>query len=149
MVEEFGVAKRTWIIDIYEKRYIWTTVYIRGKFFIGFRTSSQCEGLHSIIAKHILATTYIRGKFFAGFRKSFRCNILHSIIAKYVRSQYNLIDFIKHFKQYLIYLRYNEFEADYVFIYSLSLLKTTLKPLEKFASYINSTNIYRKDFTLL
>ena len=30
---------------------MWATAYIRGKFFAGFRITSQCEGLHSIIGR--------------------------------------------------------------------------------------------------
>ncbi|RYR26764.1 hypothetical protein Ahy_B02g061060 isoform C [Arachis hypogaea] len=102
MVEEFGVAEKNWIIDMYEKRHMWATAHIRGKFFVGFRTTSRCEGLHSIIAK-------------------------------YVKSQYNLVDFIKHFKRCLTYLRYKEVEADYVSISGLPVLKTTLEHLERAA----------------
>ncbi|RYR21495.1 hypothetical protein Ahy_B03g066802 [Arachis hypogaea] len=64
-----------------------------------------------------------------------RCEGLHSIIAKYVKSQYNLVDFIKHFKRCLTYLRYKEVEADYVSISGLSVLKTALEPLERMDSF--------------
>ncbi|QHO00100.1 Protein FAR1-RELATED SEQUENCE [Arachis hypogaea] len=111
MVEEFGVAEKNWIIDMYEKRHMWATAHIRGKFFAGFRTTSRCEGLHSIIAK-------------------------------YVKSQYNLVDFIKHFKRCLTYLRYKEVEADYVSISGLPVLKTALEPLERSASNFYTREIF-------
>ena len=47
LVEEFGVQDEQWIVDMYEKRHMWAIAHIRGKFFAGFRTTSQCEGLHS------------------------------------------------------------------------------------------------------
>ncbi|QHO16836.1 Protein FAR1-RELATED SEQUENCE [Arachis hypogaea] len=70
-----------------------------------------------------------------GARKS-----LHSIITKYVKSQYNLVDFIKHFKRCLTYLRYKEVEADYVSIFGLPVLKTTLEPLKR-----SATNFYTRE----
>ncbi|RYR38001.1 hypothetical protein Ahy_A09g042932 [Arachis hypogaea] len=53
MVEEFGVENKNWVLDMYKKRHSWATAHIRGKFFAGFRNTSQCEGLNSIIAKYI------------------------------------------------------------------------------------------------
>ena len=53
MVEEFGVEDRPWIIDLYVKREMWATAHIRGKFFAGFRTTSRCEGLHSLLGKYV------------------------------------------------------------------------------------------------
>ena len=53
MVEEFGVQDKQWIIDLYERRHMWATAHIRGKFFAGFRTTSRCEGLHAIIARYV------------------------------------------------------------------------------------------------
>ncbi|QHN99897.1 Protein FAR1-RELATED SEQUENCE [Arachis hypogaea] len=38
---------------MYEEKHMWATVYIRGKFFAGFRTTSRCEGLHSIVARYV------------------------------------------------------------------------------------------------
>ncbi|XP_052116587.1 protein FAR1-RELATED SEQUENCE 5-like [Arachis duranensis] len=38
---------------MYKKRHSWATAHIRGKFFAGFRTTSRCEGLNSIIAKYV------------------------------------------------------------------------------------------------
>ncbi|RYR41629.1 hypothetical protein Ahy_A08g038040 isoform B [Arachis hypogaea] len=38
---------------MYKKRHSWATTHIRGKFFAGFRTTSRCEGLNSIIAKYV------------------------------------------------------------------------------------------------
>ncbi|XP_020972750.1 protein FAR1-RELATED SEQUENCE 5-like [Arachis ipaensis] len=48
MVEEFGVVKKNWIIDMYEKRHMWATAHIRGKFFAGFRTTSRCEDIRRL-----------------------------------------------------------------------------------------------------
>ena len=53
LVEEFGVQDKPWIIDMYEKRHLWATAHIRGKFFAGFRTTSRCEGFHSVIARYV------------------------------------------------------------------------------------------------
>nr|XP_029145752.1 protein FAR1-RELATED SEQUENCE 7-like [Arachis hypogaea] len=53
MVEGFGVENKNWVLDMYKKRHSWATAHIRGKFFAGFRTTSRCEGLNSIIAKYV------------------------------------------------------------------------------------------------
>ncbi|RYR26694.1 hypothetical protein Ahy_B02g060985 [Arachis hypogaea] len=39
--------------QIYSSRKIWATAYIRGHFFGGFRTTSRCEGLHSMLGKFV------------------------------------------------------------------------------------------------
>ncbi|XP_072088149.1 protein FAR1-RELATED SEQUENCE 5-like [Arachis hypogaea] len=52
LVEKFGVEEKEWLNKIYEKYRSWATCYIRGKFFAGFRTTSHCEGLHSLIGKY-------------------------------------------------------------------------------------------------
>ncbi|XP_072094179.1 protein FAR1-RELATED SEQUENCE 5-like [Arachis hypogaea] len=52
LVEEFGVEKKEWLNEIYEKCRSWTTCYIREKFFAEFRITSRCEGLHSLIGKY-------------------------------------------------------------------------------------------------
>ncbi|GAU28458.1 hypothetical protein TSUD_294620 [Trifolium subterraneum] len=50
MVQECGVEDNAWVLDMYEKKDMWATAHIRGKFFGGFRTTSRCEGLHAKIA---------------------------------------------------------------------------------------------------
>ncbi|KAJ1411473.1 MULE transposase domain [Sesbania bispinosa] len=34
---------KPWIIEMYQKREMWAATYMRGKFFVGFRTTSRCE----------------------------------------------------------------------------------------------------------
>ncbi|XP_025616931.1 protein FAR1-RELATED SEQUENCE 5-like [Arachis hypogaea] len=53
MVEEFGVKNKNWILDMYKKRHSWETAHIRRKFFAGFRATSRCEGVNSIIEKYV------------------------------------------------------------------------------------------------
>ncbi|KAJ1378889.1 FAR1-related protein [Sesbania bispinosa] len=43
MVKEFGLEENSWVKEIYEKRKMWATTYLRGEFFAGFRTTSRCE----------------------------------------------------------------------------------------------------------
>ncbi|QHO01364.1 protein FAR1-RELATED SEQUENCE 5-like [Arachis hypogaea] len=38
---------------MYEEKHIWATAYLRGKFFAGFRTTSRCEGLHSVVGRYV------------------------------------------------------------------------------------------------
>jgi hypothetical protein len=53
LVSEFGLEENLWILEMYEKRKMWATAHIRGKFFAGFRTTSRCEGLHSEFRKYV------------------------------------------------------------------------------------------------
>jgi hypothetical protein len=53
MVQECGVEDNAWVLDMYEKKDMWATAHIRGKFFGGFRTTSRCEGLHAKIGQFV------------------------------------------------------------------------------------------------
>ena len=53
LVHEFGFEENSWMIEMYNKRKMWATTHIRGKFFAGFRTTSRCEGLHSKFGKYV------------------------------------------------------------------------------------------------
>ncbi|KAJ1386863.1 Zinc finger, PMZ-type [Sesbania bispinosa] len=53
MIHKFGVEDHKWVIEMYEKRSMWATTYIRGKFFAGLRTTSRCEGFHSQLKKFV------------------------------------------------------------------------------------------------
>lgn len=53
LVSEFGLENNTWVKEMYDKRKMWATAYIRGNFFAGFRTTSRCEGLHSEFGKYV------------------------------------------------------------------------------------------------
>ncbi|XP_025703621.1 protein FAR1-RELATED SEQUENCE 5-like [Arachis hypogaea] len=53
LIEEFGLEDKPWVNNMYEEKHMWATVYIRGKFFTGFRTTSRCEGLHSVVARYV------------------------------------------------------------------------------------------------
>ncbi|QHO33766.1 protein FAR1-RELATED SEQUENCE 5-like [Arachis hypogaea] len=53
LIEEFGLEDKPWVINMYEEKHMWATAYIRGKFFAGFRTTSRCEGLLSVVARYV------------------------------------------------------------------------------------------------
>ena len=53
MVEECQVSNVDWVVDLYEKKLMWATAYIRGRFFAGFRTTSRCESLHAKVGKFV------------------------------------------------------------------------------------------------
>ncbi|XP_057452662.1 protein FAR1-RELATED SEQUENCE 4-like [Lotus japonicus] len=52
-VAKFGFQDKKWVKDMYDKRKMWATTYLRGKFFAGFRTTSRCEGLHFELGKYV------------------------------------------------------------------------------------------------
>ncbi|XP_025642007.1 protein FAR1-RELATED SEQUENCE 5 [Arachis hypogaea] len=47
--EKFGLHKKCWANQMYEKRHMWCNAYLRGKFCAGYRTTSRCEGINSHI----------------------------------------------------------------------------------------------------
>ncbi|XP_057746662.1 protein FAR1-RELATED SEQUENCE 5-like [Arachis stenosperma] len=53
LIEEFGIEDKPWVINMYEEKHMWATAYIRKKFFAGFRITSSCEGLHSVVARYV------------------------------------------------------------------------------------------------
>ncbi|RYR03312.1 hypothetical protein Ahy_B06g082190 [Arachis hypogaea] len=50
---QFGIEDKPWVINMYEEKHMWATAYLRGKFFAGFRTTSRCEGLHSVVGRYV------------------------------------------------------------------------------------------------
>ncbi|XLT22736.1 hypothetical protein HN873_054028 [Arachis hypogaea] len=53
VVSELGLQDNPWVCDLYARRHMWATAHIRGNFFGGFRTTSRCEGLHSMLGKFV------------------------------------------------------------------------------------------------
>lgn len=53
LIFQFGLEDNRWVNEMYEKREMWATAYIRGKFFAGFRTISRCEALHSQMGRFV------------------------------------------------------------------------------------------------
>ncbi|RYR77554.1 hypothetical protein Ahy_A01g002060 [Arachis hypogaea] len=53
LLEEFGLEDKPCVNNMYEEKHMWATAYIRGKFFADFRTTSRCEGLHSVVAMYV------------------------------------------------------------------------------------------------
>ncbi|XP_057457089.1 protein FAR1-RELATED SEQUENCE 5-like [Lotus japonicus] len=51
LVSDLNLGDNPWVQGLYEKRHMWATCLMRGKFFAGFRTTSRCEGLHSQIGR--------------------------------------------------------------------------------------------------
>lgn len=53
MVSKFGLQNNNWLMDLYERRKMWSITYIRGNFFVGIRTTLRCEALHSHIGQFV------------------------------------------------------------------------------------------------
>ncbi|KAJ1400084.1 Zinc finger, PMZ-type [Sesbania bispinosa] len=53
MVNACGVQDNMWVRQLYEKKMMWATSYIRGNFFAGFRTTSRVDGLHALLGKFV------------------------------------------------------------------------------------------------
>ncbi|XP_057426342.1 protein FAR1-RELATED SEQUENCE 5-like [Lotus japonicus] len=46
-----NIGDTNFVKGLYEKRHMWATSLMRGKFFSGCRTTSRCEGMHSQIGR--------------------------------------------------------------------------------------------------
>ncbi|QHO56116.1 protein FAR1-RELATED SEQUENCE 5 [Arachis hypogaea] len=53
LVTELQLQDNQWVCDLYDRRKMWATAHIHGHFFGGFRTTSRCEGLHSMLGKFV------------------------------------------------------------------------------------------------
>ncbi|XP_058784159.1 protein FAR1-RELATED SEQUENCE 5-like [Vicia villosa] len=53
LIAEFDLQENTWVLDMYAKCNMWAVAHIRGNFFAGFRTTYQCEGLHSFLGRYV------------------------------------------------------------------------------------------------
>ncbi|XP_045821771.1 protein FAR1-RELATED SEQUENCE 5-like [Trifolium pratense] len=53
MITKCGLENNNWVQDLYQKRKMWATALMRGKFFAGIRTTSRCEALHCHIGKFV------------------------------------------------------------------------------------------------
>ena len=53
MVKKFRVEENTWVQDTYQRKEMWSTTYMKGKFFTRLRTTSRCEALHSQIGRYV------------------------------------------------------------------------------------------------
>ncbi|RYR19112.1 hypothetical protein Ahy_B03g063799 [Arachis hypogaea] len=60
MVDALGLSDNQWVSDLYSRRRMWATAHIRGNLFGGFRTTSRCEGLHSMLGKFVQSRHNLR-----------------------------------------------------------------------------------------
>ncbi|XP_025702657.1 protein FAR1-RELATED SEQUENCE 5-like [Arachis hypogaea] len=51
--EEFRFNEKCWALQMYKKKHMWVSAYLRGKFCAGYRTTSRCEGLNSHVKKFL------------------------------------------------------------------------------------------------
>ncbi|KAJ1415279.1 Zinc finger, CCHC-type superfamily [Sesbania bispinosa] len=80
MVKEFRLEENNWVKELYGKKRMWATTYIRGNFFVGFRTTSRCEGLHGQLGKFVHSRTDLVGflKNYGRFLEVLRYNELEA-----------------------------------------------------------------------
>ncbi|XP_052111529.1 protein FAR1-RELATED SEQUENCE 5-like [Arachis duranensis] len=65
IISKYGLAENEWVQVIYNDRMKWATAYLREHFFGRIRTTSQCEGIHSLLKNYvdISCFDYVLGKF--------------------------------------------------------------------------------------
>ncbi|RYR30606.1 protein FAR1-RELATED SEQUENCE 5-like [Arachis ipaensis] len=57
IISKYGLAKNEWVQGIYNGRIKWVTAYLREHFFGRIRTTSQCEGIHSLLKNYVDSKT--------------------------------------------------------------------------------------------
>ncbi|XP_015932831.1 protein FAR1-RELATED SEQUENCE 5-like [Arachis duranensis] len=57
IISKYGLAENEWVQVIYNDRMKWATAYLREHFFGRIRTTSQCEGIHSLLKNYVDSKT--------------------------------------------------------------------------------------------
>ncbi|KAJ1428337.1 MULE transposase domain [Sesbania bispinosa] len=53
MVSKHGLQRNRWVKKTYDIKEMWASAYLRDKFFARIRTTSQCEGINSLIKAYV------------------------------------------------------------------------------------------------
>ncbi|RYR25376.1 hypothetical protein Ahy_B02g059084 [Arachis hypogaea] len=53
MVARYNLSSNSWVVQTYEMRNLWALAYLRDQFFGRIRTTSQCEGINSLIKAYV------------------------------------------------------------------------------------------------
>ncbi|XP_052109274.1 protein FAR1-RELATED SEQUENCE 5-like [Arachis duranensis] len=130
---------REWIVDMYEKRNMWATAHIRGKFFAGFRTTSRCESLHAVLKRYI-KSRYDLTEFVQHFQ---RC-------LSYMRHREDLADFKSSTGQPVMQTHFQQLERSAATIYTRQIFVLFRSMLHKastlkviYEEETSSCNIYQ------
>ncbi|RYR20421.1 hypothetical protein Ahy_B03g065536 [Arachis hypogaea] len=57
IISKYGLAENEWVHDIYNDKMKWATAYLREHFFGRIRTTSQCEGILSLLKNYVDSKT--------------------------------------------------------------------------------------------
>ncbi|RYQ92640.1 hypothetical protein Ahy_B09g098856 [Arachis hypogaea] len=57
IISKYGLAENEWVQGIYNDKMKWATAYLREHFFGRIRTTSQCEGIHSLLKNYVDSKT--------------------------------------------------------------------------------------------
>ncbi|XP_020972838.1 protein FAR1-RELATED SEQUENCE 5-like [Arachis ipaensis] len=57
IISKYGLAENEWVHGIYNDRMKWATAYLREHFFGRIRTTSRCEGIHSLLKNYVDSKT--------------------------------------------------------------------------------------------
>ncbi|XP_016164976.1 protein FAR1-RELATED SEQUENCE 5-like [Arachis ipaensis] len=57
IISKYGLVENEWVQGIYNDRMKWGTAYLREHFFGRIRTTSQCEGIHSLLKNYVDSKT--------------------------------------------------------------------------------------------
>ncbi|XP_016168430.1 protein FAR-RED ELONGATED HYPOCOTYL 3-like [Arachis ipaensis] len=52
----YGLREKKWSCQMYDKKEMWASAYLRDKFCAGYRTTSRCEGINAHVNKFLKST---------------------------------------------------------------------------------------------
>ncbi|XP_057746468.1 protein FAR1-RELATED SEQUENCE 5-like [Arachis stenosperma] len=110
MVDKCGVPEVEWVMDPYRKKLYWGTAYIRGRFFAGLRTTSQCESLHAKLGGFV-ESRYVILDFVTNFQ---RC-------VNFLRDKEEELDFRSFYGTPVLQTQFPEFERSAATLYTREL----------------------------
>ncbi|RYR33845.1 hypothetical protein Ahy_A10g048494 [Arachis hypogaea] len=59
LISKYRLSENEWLQKTYGTKEIWASSYLNDKFFSRIRTTSQCEGIHSLIKNYISKNCYL------------------------------------------------------------------------------------------
>ncbi|KAL6555837.1 hypothetical protein OROHE_007111 [Orobanche hederae] len=87
LVRDYGVSENSWVIDIYEKRAMWSEAYFDGVFLAAMSTTSRAESINALLKLYLKPSLSITEfiKIFYQALKQMRCNFVEKQLDDEIR----------------------------------------------------------------
>ncbi|XP_057758363.1 protein FAR1-RELATED SEQUENCE 5-like [Arachis stenosperma] len=119
IISKYELAENEWIQVIYNDRMKWATAYLREHFFGRIRTTSQCEGIHSLLKNYVDSKTSL-----LEFMHKF------SEVLRYYRNNHLTADFETFYKFPVLTTCLESFEKQAAELYTRNIFKLVKDEIE-------------------